>query len=68
MGAVADTELTIFQLKISLVGTSKPPVWRRLLVPADIRLDRFHVVMQATIGWEDYHLHVFTNGSAEYGL
>ena len=42
MGAVADTELAIFQLKISLVGTSKPSVWRRLLVPADLRLDQLH--------------------------
>jgi hypothetical protein len=43
-------------------------LWRRLLVPADIRLDRFHEVIQATMGWDDYHMHVFTNGSAEYGL
>jgi hypothetical protein len=26
------------QLKLSLRGVSKPTVWRRLLVPADIRL------------------------------
>lgn len=68
MGAAPDTDLEILQLKISLVGVSKPPVWRRVLVPADIRLDRFHEVIQATMGWEGYHMHVFTNGSAEYGL
>ena len=32
----------VLQVKISLLGASKPPVWRRLLVPADIRLDRLH--------------------------
>ncbi len=68
MDAASDMELTILQLKIKLVGVSKPPVWRRVLVPAGIRLDRFHQMIQATMGWEDYHMHVFTNGSAEYGL
>lgn len=68
MGASSDRELTILQLKISLVGASKPPVWRRVLVPADIRLDRFHEVIQAAMGWEGYHMHAFTNGSAEYGV
>ncbi len=68
MGAASDKKLVILQLKISLFGVSKPPVWRRVLVPADIRLDRFHEVIQATMGWDDYHMHVFTNGSAEYGL
>lgn len=68
MGAASDMGETILQLKISLVGASSPPVWRRVLVPAEIRLDRFHEVIQAAMGWEGYHMHVFTNGSAEYGL
>lgn len=68
MGAAADTKLTVFQLKISLVGVAKPAVWRRVLVPADVRLDRLHEVVQAVMGWENCHMHVFTNGSAEYGL
>ncbi len=41
------------QLKLSLRGMSKPPVWRRLLVPADIRLDRLHEVIQTAFGWTD---------------
>jgi len=68
MGAPSNTEPTILQLKISLVGVSKPAVWRRVLVPADVRLDRLHEVIQAAMGWEDYHMHVITNGSAEYGI
>jgi hypothetical protein len=59
---------SILQVKISLLGSSKPPVWRRLLIPADIRLDRLHGVIQAAMGWEDYHMHVFSDGSCEYGL
>jgi hypothetical protein len=58
----------VLQVKISLLGSSKPPVWRRLLVPADIRLDRLHGVIQAAMGWEDYHMHAFSDGSCEYGL
>ncbi len=67
-GVRSDIEETILQVKISLVGVSKPPVWRRLLVPAGIGLDRFHLVIQAAMGWEDCHMHVFTSGSADYGL
>ncbi len=59
---------SVLQVKISLLGTSKPPVWRRLLVPATIRLDRLHDVIQAAMGWEDYHMHAFADGSTEYGL
>ncbi len=58
----------VMQLKLSLRGVSKPPVWRRLLVPADIRLDRLHDVIQTAIGWTDTHLHVFSTRSGEYGI
>lgn len=56
------------QLKLSLRGVVKPPVWRRLLVPADIRLDRLHEVIQTAIGWTDTHLHVFSTRSGDYGI
>jgi hypothetical protein len=57
----------VLQLKVSLVGASDPPVWRRLLVPASMRLDRLHDVIQAAMGWEDYHLHAFTARGVDYG-
>ena len=57
----------VLQLKVSLAGASDPPVWRRLLVPASTRLDRLHDVIQAAMGWEDYHLHAFTAGDVDYG-
>lgn len=59
---------SVLQVKISLLGTSKPPVWRRLLIPAAIRLDRLHDVIQAAMGWQDCHMHAFADGSCEYGL
>jgi pRiA4b ORF-3-like protein len=58
----------VLQLKVSLVGASKPPVWRRLLVPATMRLNRLHDVIQVAMGWEDYHLHAFEAGGVDYGL
>ena len=50
----------IYQLKITLRGVSKPPVWRRIAVPAGLTLDLLHEVIQQAMGWEDGHMHVFS--------
>ena len=34
-----------------------PSIWRRLIVPANISLDRLHDAIQISMGWFDYHLH-----------
>ena len=57
---------TLFQLKVALKGV-KPPVWRRILVPADITLARLHDVLQVAMGWTDSHLHMFVADGIEYG-
>jgi len=57
----------VLQVKITLAGVAEPPVWRRLLLPAGIRLDRLHEVIQAAMGWDNHHLHVFADGQANYG-
>jgi hypothetical protein len=57
----------ILQIRVSLLGVARPPVWRRLLVPADIRLDRLHDVIQTAMGWTDSHLHAFEADGAYYG-
>ncbi|MBQ1010432.1 plasmid pRiA4b ORF-3 family protein [Micromonospora sp. M51] len=56
----------IFQLKMSLAGT-RPPVWRRVLVPAGYTLDRLHRVAQHAMGWRDCHLHSFEIDAMQYG-
>ncbi len=56
----------IYQLKIVLLYTS-PPIWRRLLVAADLTLDQLHNVLQAVMGWEDCHLHDFSIGKRRFG-
>jgi hypothetical protein len=57
----------IVQIKIQLRGVTKPPVWRRVQLRADTRLDQLHEIIQAAFGWEDYHLHVFSFGGEEFG-
>jgi hypothetical protein len=57
----------IYQLKVTLLGTS-PPIWRRLLVQADLTLAQLHDVLQAAMGWEDCHLHEFSIGHRRFGL
>src|SRR6266852_5957997 len=48
----------VMRLHLSLID-SEPLVWRRLLVPATVRLDKLHRIFQATMGWTDSHLHMF---------
>jgi hypothetical protein len=50
---------TVFQFKIVLEGT-KPPVWRRIQLPAGCTFWDLHVAIQDSMGWQDYHLHQFT--------
>lgn len=47
-----------YQLKVTLAGT-KPPIWRRLIVPGDIRLHELHEVIQVAMPWTNSHLHQF---------
>ena len=56
----------VYQLKATIMET-KPPVWRRILVPEDITLFRLHDVLQAAFGWWDCHLHEFEIGGSRYG-
>ncbi|MCA1680804.1 MAG: plasmid pRiA4b ORF-3 family protein [Actinobacteria bacterium] len=60
--------IAIVQIKIKLLGVSKPPVWRRLQLRADTRLDHLHDIIVAAFGWQGYHMHVFTSGPEEFGV
>ncbi len=37
----------------------KRQVWRRLVVPVNMAMERFHRVLQYAFGWQDTHLHEF---------
>jgi len=51
-------KVEIFQIKITLKG-SKPPIWRRVLVRANMNFHELQLVIQAAMGWENYHLYQF---------
>lgn len=57
---------TIVSLKVTLRGT-KPPIWRRLLMPDTMTLDDLHQAIQAAMGWGDCHLHAFDIDGRQYG-
>lgn len=57
----------VLQVRITLLDVADPPVWRRVLVPAALSLDRVHRVIQAAMGWQNYHMHVFRVGELGYG-
>jgi Plasmid pRiA4b ORF-3-like protein len=52
-------EEVILQVKVTLARVTKPPVWRRLQLPAGTSLAEVHRIVQAAFGWEDSHLHLF---------
>jgi hypothetical protein len=56
----------VFQLKVTLLD-SMPPIWRRLLVPANLTLAQLHDVLQAVMGWQDCHMHEFRAGHRHFG-
>jgi hypothetical protein len=50
------TSKNIYQIKVTL-RDSKPPIWRRILVPEDITLFTLHEILQRVMDWGNYHLH-----------
>jgi hypothetical protein len=45
----------------------KPKIWRRVLVPDTITLQRLHGVIQAAFQWGGGHLHEFNAAGERYG-
>jgi hypothetical protein len=57
---------SVYQLRVTLIG-SAPPIWRQILVPGSVTLQRLHMVLQKAMGWETSHLHMFEVGENRYG-
>lgn len=47
-----------FQLKI-LIKNSKPPIWRRVIVPTGITFSQLSMILNRVMGWDGYHLFEF---------
>ena len=57
----------VLQVRITFADVDDPPVWRRVAIPASYTLDRVHAIIQASMGWEESHLHMFRIKGREYG-
>jgi hypothetical protein len=57
----------VLQVRVTLADVDDPPVWRQVLIPASYTLGRAHSVIQAAMGWQESHLHVFRIRGREYG-
>lgn len=58
---------TIARLRISL-DDIEPEIWRTVDMPVAGSLKMLHDVIQAAMGWQDYHLWHFEAGERRYGL
>jgi len=57
----------IIEIKATL-NDIEPKVTRVLQVPADIRLDRLHLTLQAALGWTNSHLYMFEAARTTWGV
>ena len=52
--------MATFQFRIQIKGITKPPVWRRLTIPASYSFYDFHIAIQVAFGWYNAHLFQFS--------
>lgn len=49
---------SVHTLRVELLRV-EPLVWRRFVVPSETKLPKFNRMLEAVMGWEGYHLHMF---------
>ena len=54
-----------YQIRIHLNQIS-PPIWRDVIVPAEISLAWLHELIQEAMGWMDLHMHQYTHQGVHY--
>lgn len=62
-----DADKKSLVLKIQIRGISKPPLWREVVVPADISFYSLHQVIQILFGWTNSHLWQFQHSPYDHG-
>jgi hypothetical protein len=67
MDTAADSFNQIATVRIELKN-SDPLIWRQVVIPTSVTLKTLHDVIQAAMGWFDYHLWEFTIAERRYGL
>ena len=58
---------TVHVLRVSLLDV-EPEVWRRVVVRSDIALPKLARILEQTMGWEGYHLHLFDVAGVLFGV
>ncbi len=56
-----------YRLRITL-NRIQPPIWRRIQVPASIKLCCLHTAIQIAMGWTDSHLHQWEKDGQNWGV
>ncbi|MDP4014566.1 MAG: plasmid pRiA4b ORF-3 family protein [Candidatus Nanopelagicales bacterium] len=54
-------EVSTYRIRVDL-DRADPPIWRRLDLRSDLKLDAVHQVLQVAFDWTDSHLHRFSLG------
>ena len=57
---------TVHVLRIQLRHL-EPPIWRTFTVASDTKLPKLNRILQAVMGWEGYHLHMFDVAGIVFG-
>ena len=57
----------LYQIKVTIIG-SEPSIWRRIQVPGNVSLHRLHLILQAVMGWQNYHLYRFNFSGTYFGI
>src|SRR5271167_2532626 len=65
MTAVFSKQIAILRIELEDI---EPLIWRRVAVPTSMNLKALHHVIQAAMGWLDYHLWEFTADERRYGI
>lgn len=65
MTASSADAIAILRIEIESI---EPLIWRRIAVRTSTNLKALHQVIQAAMGWLDYHLWEFTAGEHRYGI
>jgi hypothetical protein len=57
--------IAILRIEIKYI---EPLIWRRVAVRTSMNLEALHTVIQATMGWLDYHLWELVVEERKYGI
>jgi hypothetical protein len=64
-GMIGPDDIAVLRIELENI---EPLIWRRVAVRTSINLKALHSVIQAAMGWLDYHLWEFAAGERKYGM